>query len=549
MQFIMKHFPFLFIIIFVFSCDKNNLDKEFESEYTKIREYALYLEDQQKIDSAFYYLNLIPQKFPDEIDAQVYAKLEQARLYQIICDFAESETIVTEAMAINEDRKYDYYLYNMLGTAYQEQSNYSKAIDNYQLAFNSTYKDKLKIVLKNNIGVVYLEQGNYSKTIQILEPLLKLDTLKKHREDYARIIDNLGFAYLNLGKKRIAYHHLLESLRIKDSIDDEYEKLAPLMHLARFFKDSITSESNRFALNAYNIATKVNSPDDRLEALDILIRNSFETRQFKKYYDKFSSLKDSIEFVRQTAKNQFANIKYNSDKAIKEKEKERVQKERLGISLILFMIISTLIFFLIRSKNKREKLKIAYTTETRISKRLHDELANDVFNTMTFIETQDLQNKDNKESILRGLDVIYDKARNISKQTSGVKTGKDFGNLLNEMLMSYKSDEVNIIKKGSNEINWELIRAEKQIEIHRVLQELLVNMKKYSKAEVVVIGFKEQEKSIQISYSDNGVGFEKEKITKNGLQNVENRIHSIKGTIIFESEINKGVKINIEFPK
>ncbi len=168
---------------------------------------------------------------------------------------------------------------------------------------------------------------------------------------------------------------------------------------------------------------------------------------------------------------------------------------------------------------------------------------------MTFIETQDLQNATNKENVLQGLDAIYDKARNISKQTSEVKTGKEFGVVLNQLLMSYNSKQVTVIVKGSALVDWEKIKEDKQGAIHRTLSELLVNMKKYSQANLVLVTFETLEKNIKIQYKDDGIGFEKEKIIKNGLLNVENRIHEINGSITFDTETNKGLKINIEFPK
>lgn len=548
MQFIMKHFPFLFILIFIFSCSENNVDEEFESEYSKIREYARKLEDEQKIDSAFYYLNLIPQKFPDEIDAQVYAKLEQARLYQIICDFAESEAIATEAIAINKNRKYDYYLYNMLGTAYEEQSNYAKAIDNYQLAFNSTNKKELKIVLKNNIGVVYLDQGNYSKAIQILEPLLKLDTLKRYSDQYARVIDNLGFSYFKKGISEKAVNLLEESLKIRDSLGNEYDKIASLIHLSNFYKDSNFKLSHEYAEKALESANKINSPDDKLESLALLI-NLTEPNKSKEYFKKYVTLKDSITKQRQIDKNQFANIKYDSRIAKEESENQKKQKIIYLLLFILSICIALAVLYIIRKRNKEREEKISYETETRISKRLHDELANDVFNTITFIDTQDLLNPNNKEVILQDLDAIYDKTRNISKQTSEVITGKTFDESLNQLFMSYTSEQVNIMVQGLTSIDWGNVKENKQIEIYRVLNELLVNMKKHSGASLVVIRFESALKNIQIKYSDNGKGFEKEKVFKNGLLNVENRILSIKGKITFDSETNKGVKVNIEFPK
>ncbi len=71
----------------------------------------------------------------------------------------------------------------------------------------------------------------------------------------------------------------------------------------------------------------------------------------------------------------------------------------------------------------------------------------------------------------------------------------------------------------------------------------MVNMKKHSKASLVALSFSETKNKINISYTDNGLGTNLKKST--GLLNVENRISSIKGTIIFESEINKGFKVKI----
>jgi hypothetical protein len=46
----------------------------------------------------------------------------------------------------------------------------------------------------------------------------------------------------------------------------------------------------------------------------------------------------------------------------------------------------------------KRKVKTSLTTEIRISKKLHDELANDVFQAMAFAETQDLSTSQNKRN-------------------------------------------------------------------------------------------------------------------------------------------------------
>jgi signal transduction histidine kinase len=55
---------------------------------------------------------------------------------------------------------------------------------------------------------------------------------------------------------------------------------------------------------------------------------------------------------------------------------------------------------------------------------------------------------------------------------------------------------------------------------------------------------------LYIEYTDNGKGATIEKLnSRNGLQNVENRILAIKGTITFDTKSGKGFKSSILFPK
>ena len=69
-------------------------------------------------------------------------------------------------------------------------------------------------------------------------------------------------------------------------------------------------------------------------------------------------------------------------------------------------------------------------------------------------------------------------------------------------------------------------------------------MKKHTQASIVVLVFEKEKRKLNISVNDNGVGASTLK-RSNGLQNTENRIQSINGTIIFETEPNKGFKTKI----
>jgi len=117
------------------------------------------------------------------------------------------------------------------------------------------------------------------------------------------------------------------------------------------------------------------------------------------------------------------------------------------------------------------------------------------------------------------------------------------------MMGSYSNPKTNVIINGFDSFNWSLLEEYKKIMLYRILQELLVNMKKHSQCSLVAISFKVVDDKIQVVYSDNGIGFSSDtKILKNGLQNVENRIKAIKGTITFDNATGKGFKVSLSFP-
>lgn len=178
-------------------------------------------------------------------------------------------------------------------------------------------------------------------------------------------------------------------------------------------------------------------------------------------------------------------------------------------------------------------------TETRISKKVHDEVANDVYHIMTKLQSSAMVN----EEVLDDLEDIYVKTRDISKENSALNVKENFGELLNDLLVSYNGEKVNVVTRNLSKIDWNAISELKKTSVYRVLQELMTNMKKHSEASLVALTFEKVKKKIVIKYSDNGVGC---KVVKNsGLLNVENRIVSLNGTITFESKLNKGFKVKI----
>ncbi|PBJ14406.1 Sensor histidine kinase ComP [Flavobacterium sp. ACN6] len=519
-------------------------------------------------NTAFYQFNkskILFETIKDSINI-VFNCIQMANIQQINGDYYGSKETLTEALPYSRnDKNYAVAINNFFGIAYKELSLYNDAVYYYNQAIKAS-KDSISMQSPlNNIAVVYIKQKKYDNAITILEAILNKKNLNENfsLKSKSRVIDNLGFAYFKKGSKEKGLQFLNEGLQLRIQIDDDYGSIGSYLHLAAFYAPTAISKSNEYAKKAYETATQFNSVDERLKALSFLIANGSGT----KYGTKYISINDSITSVRNNFKNKFAKIKYDSKKEKDENQKLRLEKAENLVALkeaekdkvILFSTIIASIIVLVllglylrkRYKHKTRLLEIttAYNTETRIAKDIHDELANDVFHAITFAQTQSLTTENIKETLLQKLNHIYSRVRGISRENSNVDTGSNYSDNLKEMLSTYNTDATNVIITNIEKVGWNDIESEKKVIIHRVLQELMVNMKKHSQAPVVVLKFDITQNTLLINYSDNGKGTEKSKIIKNGLQNMENRIWATKGTITFDTEPDKGFKVKIIMPK
>ena len=560
----------LLLLLFVLqSCKKEqqNIPKSKSiANYTKYITLAEKYFENQKNDSAFYYYNKIKSTSDVSTDNEkiIYSLLKMAIIQQNEGDYSSSETTATEALLLfqkDTNPAYKCSLFNILGINYENLYDYDNAVYYYNQAYNQADNELQKAVLKNNIAVVYMDKEDYRRSINILLPLTLKKEIPNGAENNARALDNLGYSYFLIGNAK-SLEYLNRSLKIRKQINDNFGIMASYIHFSEFYKESKPNESYNYARLAYEKATEINSVNTRLKSLALLVESSIGNES-KKFSMLHLDINDSINKVRQKARNQFAKIKYDSKKEKEDNVNLKSQKAENALqlerqknrNLLLYFVVGIIIMisifisnFLV-AKNKREKIITSYNTEIRIAKKLHDELANDVYQTMAFAETQDLSTAHNKEVLLNNLETIYSRTRNISKENSIVETGAHFLPNLKEMMSGFNTNEVNILTNGIDSINWATIENNKKITIYRVLQELLVNMKKHSQCNLVVLTFKKNENKLQIEYSDNGIGatFD-EKKSRTGLQNVENRIQAIKGTVTFDTKSNKGFKVTILFP-
>lgn len=528
---------------------------------------ADYYSAKQEDSIAFSYFNKSKIQFEYKKDSSlvVYSLLMMSSILKNKDDYYDMEAVNTEVLSfINQtNRNYNFSCaYNNLGISLKETYDYKKSLGYYRKARQYAEDESTRIIIDNNIASVFILNKEYQKAIELLSKLELAKSEIVSDRIKSNILNNLGLAYFKENDSR-AVAYFFKALTIREKQKDEYGLIGSYIQLANYYKSKDDNlRAKKYALKAYQNATKMKSIDERLDALQILVNSSFENES-RVFSAAHFRLNDSISEVRQKNKNQFANIRYDFSHQKEENQKLSTQKAETTLLLekqknstllmyfvILFLLgLTVVIINFLNSKSKKEKVRVSYDTETRISKKLHDELANDVYHAMTFAETQDLSTINNKEMLLKDLDNIYSRTRNISKENSSIDTGQDFVPSLRDMMSNYGNDEVNIIVNGLDVLQNTTLETNKKITVYRILQELLVNMKKHSQCSLVVITFKKMEKNIIIEYTDNGIGAAIEQINiKSGLLNVENRINAIGGTLTFDNAIQKGFKVRIEFP-
>lgn len=498
----------------------------------------------------FHYLNLADTyiKSGDTLPA-IYSKRLAAIAGFKLGAVADSEQHVVQALqwldALSADPeiKNSRYtgFYNLLGMMYRNRNHNDKAFDYYSRAL--TYADTItdSIGLLNNRGNVYLDMKKYALAEQDFRQAIRLGRRLDDTTKWALALNNLGVLQLEQNNSE-GTASLRNALQLREESGDLEGVYSSNRHLALFaLSESDTAAARKYATTSLGNARKLNSASYILESLSILMDLNKEP-----LVSEYKTLADSLNRTRQEEQNLFAAMRFdvekeamNTQKAELELEKERNQKTLIVIIGILVLLLMILGIILIFSRIRHIKQKEVFKTESRISKKVHDELANDVYQVMVKMQIE----QDKHEGLLDDLEHIYNKSRDISREYQALDTTIPFEEILTDLLASYQTDEVKIIKRETTSIDWSTMSPAKKNAVYRILQELMTNMKKHSRATLVAVTFSENKQYIEIHYSDNGVGTLLKK--KNGLQNAENRIFTLNGSITFESQPNKGFKATI----
>lgn len=526
-------------------------------------------------DSAFYYYHRSKDISKEINDSMAVGRrlLSLAILQREAKDYLGSEISSIEALQYLEQIQPSIYLervYNNLGLVSEELNQKKEAIDYYNktLDINKKTKDKLGYLFTiNNIGLLYQKQEQHQKAISYFKKGLTFDSIRyKFPTQYALLLENLASSNFLLGNHNddvLQQYYEVLNLRVKQN--NLIGLSTTHTNLADYYKNQNQNQKALFHSNeALKYAKQTHNNKRWLEALQNL-SNLTQGEESKQYLQEYITLNDSLFQNERRLKNQFAKIRYETDKKEKENvvlktENQQKQAEILyhkqqktigwlaaAIGLLLFGF-SVMFYFQRRRKllyqAQLQQVQVREHERKQIAKSLHDEVAGDLRLLHRKLEKSNLLEEAQK------LDAVKENVRNLSHQLSSVSFNKvSFKNQIINLVSDYFEPDFKIKVNGLQNYNWTTVDNSIKRLLYLSTRESIQNCKKYAKASKIIINFSVHKKYVHLDIIDDGIGFDTNIGKKGiGLQNLQERIEELNGTLTINSEVGKGTQTDIQIP-
>jgi signal transduction histidine kinase len=578
---------------------KNYKNKVFEkndslgiARYYKYKGHYYHLKNDK--DSGFY--NYIKaEKIFQYLDKKyeiALINLNKSFIQNNINDYLGAELSAKKAHNYFKENKFYTYEFKSLialGNIYQ-----SLGEDEYAI---KSYKDAMKLIDKiyeydyvkkspkgtclNNIGNVYREQNNFKKAMFYFNLALKEKNIyKKDTELYAILLNNLGYCYLKTNQK--GTKRLFEKAeKILDSIGLKDENAICNINLSEyFFKNGDSLKANFHAESAIKLAKESKASYYYLIALSHA--GSINPKKAPIYIKEYHRVNDSILFAERTARNQYYKIQLDTDEIAQQKDTAVKHKSIVVIIATLLLFICFLIFIIARQRLKQKEFRLKQTEQNaseeiyqlmlvqedkeenvrqiekkRIGLELHDGILNKLVSTRLNLSILSISRDeatikkclDYIKNIQRIENEIRNVAHDLNQET--FSDSNSFSKLLNNITEDLNATTKTRFKLEFNDaIDWNIISNNKKMNLYRIIQEACHNIIKHAKAKKAEINILMDNKNINLSIIDNGIGL-KPSLTENGigLKNMKYRIKILNGKFKISSQPNIGTSIHITIPK
>lgn len=460
-----------------------------------------------------------------------------------------------------------------LATNYQAQSKLKEAISLYQEAIKVADKNELPqlaMTARLNLGEIFLEQNKQEEAKDIFSSALHDAESLGYLQEQNQIYDNLKEISIAQNDYKNAYDFVSKSSKIKDSI-------------AHLQKDKEISELEvKFKTWQNEKEIKVLQAENKAKIFELKIKEeAFAFLNLQKEINQKNSENKILSLNNISQKKASEIVSLKKDQLLKTAEINWQKKTRkitfISFTLLLIPIIGLLFLYYQRLKTQRllhqsekeiseqkiislvkdQELKLIKAAvkgqdiaRTKIAKELHDSIGGNL--AAIKLQLNGVNNNPNAvQTIQKQLDETYQQVRDLSHNLIPEKfTQNNFCSLLEEYqknLAGIKNLKTSFVAYPRPKID--LIGENMQMEIYKIIQELVTNTLKHAKATTIELQLNCIDDNLNILFEDNGIGFDSQKKeTGIGFKNINSRLNTVSGTMQIDSMRKRGTIINIEIP-
>ena len=451
------------------------------------------------------------------------------------------------------------------------------------------YADKKGLLISiNNLGNCYLITNDNPRAIVLFKKLLVLGKQHKRKRSVQNALINLGVIYFS-DANQPELQKVVEEFKATEGDTDKGDvsnkAWRHIIYGENFLLQNKFPEAEAELLKARDIVeANTDAQNDAFLVVYVaLSKLKFATHDYMEgnYYEaKYDSLVQAGHTEELSAYGLDLETKY---KTASKEERIQLQQSQLrsktilnysfAIATLLVLIISILLFRTYKNKQKLQQQRITEletekqlsATEAvlkgeaqeriRIAKDLHDGLGGMLSGTKYSLNAMKgnlIMTPENALAFERSIDMLDNSIREMRRVAHNMMPEAlvKFG--LNTALKDFCND---ISESGALKVSYQSIGLEIQkinqtmsIAIYRIVQELINNTVKHSKATNAIVQVTKTNIALSVTVEDDGEGFDTAILQQSkgiGWSNIQNRVDFLKGKMDINSS-GKGTSVLIE---
>lgn len=487
-----------------------------------------------------------------------------------------------------KDLKRQATVNNNIGMVFSAMEQFGKAKQYHKkaLALFTRLDDKKGLSESlNNLAIALATEGDLAGSMPYFRKSLNIEIALKDKKGIAESLNNVGEVHYYSGAIDSALIYYQKSVQYEKELRNFSGASASYNSIAKVYLETGEfPKAKKYIDSAHAYSQKSKEVQVILEALD----------NYKIYYEKtgdfasanvklnqYYKLKDSIQKISNSKEVNELETKYQTakkEKQLLEKEAESKRKSTwiVGISLLAFFIaaIGYLIFRQQKLKNKQQQqefqLKSAIAQiETQnqlqeqrlsISRDLHDNIGAQLTFVISSVDNLKFGNKITDSKITNQLTKISDFTKativelrdTIWAMNTSEFTFDDLRSRIFNFIEKAQSarEDVSFVFQVDDSLKDQKFSSIIGINLYRTMQEAVNNALKYADAGEISVKVTDLKASIKIEISDNGKGFDPDKVDfGNGLHNMKKRVGEVGGSFTLKSAPGKGTDVRILLTK